>query len=251
MVAQIQWIAKGTLQPPPLNASPLDERDLLHREGYVKIVEDEHGTTIKWAMFASNWASLYFAAEWIHSKTGPFFLQYHSAGWFSETYDHSMEAADRITQLIFKSDIHLSSSVYIRDASENRPDLPDLLRHALREHQADEEHSIDCVYDSHSHKYRVNRVGTKSTIAKFYGMSPISYPCLTGHSYDQVVSRIYPQVNRTGEPHYDHIYAAMATPNGEVVWFPYQRVVLPLREGRSKKGVRVITELAKVDISPL
>ena len=65
------------------------------------------------------------------------------------------------------------------------------------------------------------------------------------------MSRIYPQVSRTGEPHYDHIYAAMATPNGEVVWFPYQRVVLPLREGRNKKGVRVITELAKVDISPL
>jgi hypothetical protein len=36
-----------------------------------------------------------------------------------------------------------------------------------------------------------------------------------------------------------------------VVWVPYQRVVLPLVQGRNRKGVRVVTELAEVDISPL
>ena len=95
------------------------------------------------------------------------------------------------------------------------------------------------------------RVGSQSTIAQLWGMSPVSYPCLTGHSYDQAVSRIYPEVSRTGDPHYDHIYAAMASPVGDVMWVPYQRVVLPLQHGRSKKGVRIVTELAKVDISPL
>ena len=58
-------------------------------------------------------------------------------------------------------------------------------------------------------------------------------------------------MSQSGDPHYDHIYAAMVSSKGEVVWMPYQRVVLPLRGGRSKKGVRVVTELAKVDISPL
>ena len=142
-------------------------------------------------------------------------------------------------------------TVYIYDANENRADVPSLLKAALHDNEADEEHSIDCLYDSSSRKFRVSRVGSKSTIAQLWGMSPVSYPCLTGHSYDQAVSRIYPEVSRTGDPHYDHIYAAMASPVGDVVWVPYQRVVLPLRYGRSKKGVRIVTELAKVDISPL
>ena len=43
----------------------------------------------------------------------------------------------------------------------------------------------------------------------------------------------------------------MASAKGDVIWVPYQRVVLPLAQGRSKKAVRVVTELAKVDISPL
>jgi len=82
-------------------------------------------------------------------------------------------------------------------------------------------------------------------------LNPVSYPCLIGHSYDEAVSRAYPEVMRSGEPHYDHIYAAMASARGDVVWVPYQRVVLPLSGGRSRKGVRVVTELAEVDISPL
>ena len=65
------------------------------------------------------------------------------------------------------------------------------------------------------------------------------------------LSRAYPQVTRTGEPHHDHIYAAMASARGDVVWVPYQRVVLPLVQGRNRKSVRVVTELAEVDISPL
>ena len=48
------------------------------------------------------------------------------------------------------------------------------------------------------------------TIAKLWGLNPVSYPCLIGHSYDEAVSRAYPLVTRTGDPHYDHIYAAMA-----------------------------------------
>src|SRR5205823_432295 len=119
------------------------------------------------------------------------------------------------------------------------------------DNRTDEAHSIDCILDPFSGKFKVQRVGAESSIAKFYGLSPISYPCLTGHSYDQVVSRIYPVVTKSGQPHYDHICAAMAAPDGDVVWIPYQRVVLPLRETRGRPGVRVVTEMTKVDISPL
>lgn len=252
MVTGIHWISKGVLTPPPMSVDNalIDERDLLHRQGFVKIVQDDNGTTIKWAMFTANWASLYFSMEWIHGSLGPYHLSYHSAGWFHEKYATAAEAAERMSQLIAKSDIHLSRTVYIRDADRNRADIPDLMKAALRDNEADEEHSIDCMFDPQAQKFRVNRVGAKSGIARFWGMSPVSYPCLTGHSYDQAVSRIYPAVCRTGDPHYDHIYAAMVSSKGEVVWMPYQRVVLPLRGGRSKKGVRVVTELAKV-IPPL
>ncbi len=252
MVSGIHWISKGVLTPPPPNAETIaGERELLHRQGFIKIVQDENGTAIKWAMFTANWASLYFVMEWIHCCPGPYHLSFHSAGWFHEKYATAAETSDRIKQLVYKSDIHLSRTVYINEASANREDVPSLLRTALHDNEADEEHSIDCLYDTVSRKFRVDRVGAQSAIAKFWGMSPVSYPCLTGHSYDEAVSRIYPEVSRSGEPHYDHIYAAMMSAGGEVVWMPYQRVVLPLRRARRKKGVRIITELAKVDISPL
>ena len=129
--------------------------------------------------------------------------------------------------------------------------MPPVLQRALKDNAASEDVSIDCAYDPSSHRYRVARVGPQSTIAKLWGLNPVSYPCLIGHSYDEAVSRAYPQVTRTGEPHHDHIYAAMASARGDVVWVPYQRVVLPLVQGRNRKSVRVVTELAEVDISPL
>lgn len=253
MATSVHWVADGRLQPEPESrgAQGPDERALLHRQGHVKIVESETGTTIRWAMFSANWASLYFVMEWIHGAIGPFQLQYYSAGWFNERYDHAWEAADRIHHLVHKSDVHLSQTVYIQDAPENRDDVPTLLQKALKDNAMDEEHSIDCIYDSTSHRFHVSRVGKESSIARVYGLSPVSYPCLTGHSYDQAVSRIYPQVIQSGEAHYDHIYAAMSSPNGEVFWIPYQRVVLPLKIGRNKRGVRVVTEVTKVDISIL
>lgn len=253
MVTGTHWVSNGAPAPaPPVGENgTVNERELLHRRGYVKIVQDGNGTAVKWAMFTANWASLYFAIEWIHSCPAPYHLYYHSAGWFHEKYLTSAEASERISQLVYKSDIHLSRTVYIYDANENRDDVPVLLKAALQHNEADEEHSVDCLYDASSRKFRVSRVGAQSAIAKLWGMSPVSYPCLNGHSYDEAVSKVYPEVTRTGDPHYDHIYAAMMSPTGEVHWLPYQRVVIPLRTMRNKKGVRVVTEQAKVDISPL
>jgi hypothetical protein len=252
MTRGVYWVSDGKVRPAPEGAaSAQGERALLQRQGFVKIVEDETGTTLRWSMFSANWSSLFFVAEWVHGAMGPFHLQYYSAGWFNERFEHAHGAADRMHHLIQKSDVHLSQTVYIRSVLETPRDVPALLQQVLRDNAADEECSIDCMYDPSSQRFRVARVGRHSTIAKLWGVNPVSYPCLTGHSYDQAVSRIYPQVSRSGEPHYDHIYAAMASANGDVVWVPYQRVVLPLIMGRNRKAVRIVTELAKVDISPL
>jgi hypothetical protein len=254
MATSIQWVLDGRIVAAPAGAEtaqPMEERDLLQRGGYVKLVEGDRGTTIRWSMFSRNWASLYFAAEWLQGAFGPYQLQYYSAGWFNERHDQPWMAADRIHHLLHKSDVHLSQTVYIRKITESRRGVPPVLQKALKDNAASEDVSIDCAYDPSSQRFRVARVGPQSTIAKLWGLNPVSYPCLTGHSYDEAVSRAYPQVTRSGEPHYDHIYAAMASARGDVVWVPYQRVVLPLVQGRGRKGVRVVTELAEVDISPL
>ncbi len=254
MATRIHWVLDGRIVQPPTVAesgSATEERDLMQRMGYVKITASEQGTTIRWSMFSRNWASLFFAAEWLQGAFGPHHLQYYSAGWFFERHKQPWAAADRIRHLIHKSDVHLSQSVYIHKVPEARCDLPPVLRKALHDNAASEDVSIDCAYDPASQRYRVARVGPQSTIAKLWGLNPVSYPCLSGHSYDEAVSRAYPVVTRSGEPHYDHVYAAMASASGDVVWVPYQRVVLPIVQGRSGKGVRIVTELAKVDISPL
>ncbi|MFM8745878.1 MAG: hypothetical protein ACKOED_04325 [Aestuariivirga sp.] len=252
MTEKIHWIGNGRFLPeaPDLEAAA-GERDLLQRRGLVKIVEGSDGATVRWSMFSSNWSSLYLTAEWLSELRGPFQLQYYSAGWFNERHEQCWTAADRIRQLIAKSDVHLSQTVYIQKAGKARGDVPPLLQKALKDINVSEDCSIDCAFDPKSQKFRVARIGAQSTIAKLWGLNPVCYPCLSGHSYDQAVSRAYPEVFRTGEPRYDHIYAAMASTRGEVVWVPYQRVVLPLRQERNRRAVRVVTALAKVDISPL
>lgn len=247
------WVLNGRIID-AFDATPdaaLAERELFQRRGYVRISESPEGVTIRWSMFSANWASLHVVSEWVLGAYGPFHLQYYSAGWFNERHEQAAAAANRIDQLIQKSDVHLSQTVYIQKAGENRRDVPALLQKALRDNAIEEDFSIDCAFDPSSQKFRVARLGPQSTIAKLWGLNPVSYPCLTGHSYDHAVSRAYPEVTRTGEPHYDHIYAAMASARGDVVWVPYQRVVLPLQQGRHRKAVRVVTQLAKVDILPL
>ena len=60
--------------------------------------------------------------------------------------------------------------------------------------------AVYCIYDSATGKFQVERGGPKSTIARLWGMSPVSYPCLTGHSYYQMVSRAYPKLPHTFTP---------------------------------------------------
>jgi len=250
---QVYWIARGELAtlPQENHDGAVLETELLQRRGFIKIVHNKDGTTIKWDLFAANWAAIYFAIDFITSLRGPYHLHYFLAGWFQETYDDVEVARDRIDIILGKSDVRLSTRTFVQEADPKRTDIPSTLKAALTERKIAPEYSVDCIYDPLTGRFLVDRVGAKSTIAQLWGMSPVSYPCLTGHSYDQMVSRAYPKVLKSGDAHYDHVYAAMTAPDGTIVWIPYQRVVLPKRFGHRKRGVAILTERTKVDISVL
>jgi hypothetical protein len=247
------WIARGELlaAPPEEGGVPVPENELLQRRGYVKVSLGPKETIVKWDLFAANWASLYFTMEWMAGLPGPYMLRYFLAGWFEETYEDLEQALDRMDLILGKSDIRLSKRTFVQEADPNRPDIPPSLKSAILERKIAPEVAVDCVHDPMTGRFLVDRVGPKSTIARLWGLSPVSYPCLTGHSYDQMVSRAYPKVLKSGEPHYDHVYAAMNTPDGSVVWIPYQRVVVPKRFAHGRRGVAVVTEQTKVDIAIL
>jgi hypothetical protein len=244
-----QWISRGELMVPPLPeaADPRQEHELLERQGYVKIAHSPEGTVVTWAVFAPNWASLYFVMDWLGTMPAPYTLKYYLSGWFEETFPDSNAARHRIHAIIGKSDVHLSSRTYVQPANPNRPDIPDILRDALGD-KVPPDYTVDCIFDNASGKFSVERVGRNSEIARVWGLSPVSYPCIIGHSYDQVVSAAYRRVLTTGEPYYDHVCAAMMTPEADVLWYTYQRVVLPSKFSGSKKGVVVVSKQGPVDI---
>jgi hypothetical protein len=251
MEEQELWIDKGRLVPPPIidPSNPVRDRELLGREGRVRITIGLSGTTITWVAFSANWASLYFTKEWIGTVPGPYTLQYFVAGWFTETIEDPQQARDRLDAIMANSDIRLSSSVYIKDMAPKYGRTPSLLLEAYEQRNIDEVHSVDCLLDPQTEQFRVARVGNQSQIARLYGtVSPVSYPCHSGHTYDRIVSAAYGEVWQTKKPRYDHIYAAMVRPDGEVAWFPYHRVILP-KDSKSAPGVVVVAQIAPVDIT--
>jgi hypothetical protein len=250
MASQVTWIAYGRPVHALENENASEERDShgLERGGMIKLTFGPDGTEIKWSVFAANWSSLFHVLDWIDTYPAPFTLKYFLMGWFEELLDTAEEARDRIETILAKSDIHLTQRTFIREADPNRKDIPPLLKAALQDRSVLPDYSIDCVLDETHGSFRVGRIGSETPIAKVYGFHPVSYPCINGLSYDHLVSRAYGKVVETGEPHYDHVIAAMTTPNGSVVWFPYQRVVLPHYLPDGRKGVSVVSQVARVDI---
>lgn len=250
MTSQVSWIARGRIAAPPADdgAETSSEDHRLQWEGMVKITQGLDGTEIKWSVFSGNWASLYFVLEWIETYPAPLTLKYFLLGWFEERIATAHEARQRIETIVAKSDIHLTQRTFVRDADPGRKDIPPLLRNALVDKTALPDHSVDCIYDNDQNRFRVERIGSKTPIAKIFGFHPVSYPCINGLSYDQMVSAAYGKVVATGQPHYDHVVAAMTTPHGSVVWIPYQRVILPHKRQDGGKGVSVVSQVARVDI---
>lgn len=247
---RISWILNGKLTHvlPETEGLPLSERELLGRKGAIKITESDSGVEMKWVLFSANWASMYFLIDSLHLFSAPITFRYFLSGWFSETIETNNEAISRAKQLMAKSDVHLSQHTFVQSVDPGRSKMPHVLRDVLSDMSAIPELSVECVFDDDSGKFLVQRVGAQSTIAKVYGMSPVSIPCLTGNTYDEVVSAIYPEVLASDVPHYDHVLAAMSFPDQSVVWVPYQRVILPHKFPDGRKGVSVTTEMTTVNI---
>jgi hypothetical protein len=250
MKQQEFWIAQGRLVPSPLedDRSTQLATDRLHRFGEVRISVREAEILIEWCVFAPNWASLQVVKEWILALRGPFKLRYFLAGWFEETIPNPLRARDRIDRIQAKSDLHVTQRAFVRKSNPRAGRTPPLLYDAWRHRLASPEHTVDCVLDEQTGRFRVERIGQFSTIARLWGTAPISYPCINGGPYDRIVSMAYGEVARTGAPRFDHVYAAMTLNGEEQVWIPYQRVILPYAVPSGRPAVSVVTEIASVDI---
>jgi hypothetical protein len=245
------WIDKGTFCPRPLkpDGGMISDRKLLHDHNLVKLETGPNGTRISWVMFGANWASLYFLHAFVATCAAPVTLCYFNAGWFEETISSSVDAASRIEALVLKSDVRFSERVYIANGRPAPGEMPDSLRSIIEAGQVPDGESIVCTVDSDRGTTKVEHIGEESLLGKVWGRVPISYPALTGHSYDRIVSQSYFDVVRTGRMHYDQVLASMIMPNGEQQWFGYHRVIVPdtsLRRVPSR--VRVACARAPVEI---
>ena len=245
MQGKTYWIDKGHLE---LSRPAHPGDSVFHRGGLVRMVTGGMGTEIKWSVFSPCFASLFLASECLLEMTAPFMLRYYLAGWFEEMCETAPDARRRIEEIVARSDIHLLRRVFVREFDPRGRTLPPLLQDAWLDGAAGIDHSVDCVYEEDSRRFRVDRIGAKSTIARLWGSAPVSYPCVSGGTYDRIVSAAYGDVLKQGRPRYDHVYAAMRTPAGKVMWIPYQRVIRPKPMAGGRLAVAIVTEIAKVEI---
>jgi hypothetical protein len=164
-----------------------------------------------------------------------------------------VEVSCRIDQLMAKSDVRFSERVFTRQFDINHVQVaPPDFKWALNHGDAPVGKTVVCAIDTVNERTRVMHVGKESALASVWGLSPVAYPCLTGHSYDKIVSRPYFDVLKTGRPYHDHVLAAMTHPDGEVRWFGYQRLVLPGKQRvNGHPTVDVLCHRGAVDIPVL
>lgn len=246
------WIRDGVFAERPKKDSGVEFQDktLLDQFGMVRIHTDLDGTVVQWSMACPNWASLMLASKIMAACAAPFILKYFNSGWFTEPLPDASIAADRIESLIFKSDVRLSDRAYTAVVIPDLQMVPDILRDAWETGDSPDSCSVVCAVEPERESSYVEHVGKDSLIARIWGISPNSYPCLNGHSYDRAVTPEYFKVVETGRPHYDHVLASMVRPDGELHWLGYHRVILPdFKEDR--KRVRIVSALAPVQIQLL
>jgi hypothetical protein len=243
------WIRDGAMSKRPVRPNGMDYHDkvLLDQLGMVRVFSDAKGTLITWSMSCPNWASLMLAARLVPTLAGPYSLKYFNAGWFTETIADSTAASNRLEDLIFKSDVRLADRAYTTVEIPDLHIIPETLKSALENGNAADNVSVVCTLEPDREICRVEHVGRDTAIAQVWGVSPNSYPCLNGHSYDRAVTPEYFKVLESGVPHHDHVLASMVRPDGELHWLGYQRVILPDVRGGQKR-VRVISAFAPVNI---
>jgi hypothetical protein len=251
MEVQELWVHEGCIVTRPLGEQGVicSDRVLLQQHNYVKIASSKSSITVQWYMSSANWASLFFAMKWITNFNGPFKLVFFNAGWFEETYDTTEQTKRRIDQLVGKSDVHLSSKVFTRDFLGSISPVAWELVQLLKQGGPDEGKAVICEVDVAREKVEVQHIGKGSVLAGIWGQAPMTYPCQTGHSYDKIVSKAYYRAVNENRPIYDQVLASMVTPNGNVQWISYQRVIFPtLRKSATSRLVAVNCALAPVDI---
>lgn len=253
MTAETYWIEAGKIrrERPILSDGSSKDIDLLHRGGCVRVMTGSLGTEFRWSVFSPCFASLFGLVEWLPDLPPPFMMRYYLAGWFEETRDTSLLARRRVTEIMARGDLHLVERAFVQEIEAKAPSMAPMLRQAWEGGGIDEEYSVDCFVEEPSGRFRVVRIGPKSTIGRLWGTVPRTYPCINGGPYDRVVSAAYGDVLRGGRRRYDHVYAAMRTPDDDEVWIPYQRLIMPKTASGSRRGVTVLTEIAKVAINIL
>lgn len=248
------WIKDGSICPRPTRAdgAAISDRRLLHEFNFVKLESGQAGTRVHWVMFGANWSSLIFMNDFITTCTAPVTLRYFNAGWFEETLESAVDARSRLDVLLSKSDVRFNERTYVVPFETDVKKLPNRLRQALEDASAVDSLAVTCTVDTEREVIKVDQVGQDSALGRIWGVSPVSFPCQTGHSYDRVVSRHYYHVLHTGKPHYGHVLAAMVWPDGEVGWIGYQRLIIPESKVVNGLGrVKVVSELGPVDIKLL
>ena len=224
----------------------------MQRSGGVYVNTGQNGTVVRWAMFASNWASLYYVVETLFGLPGPYTFEFFLSGWFTQTVNDPKEAYLRLQDLIAKSDIHLRQKTFVKAMDTNNlTGVTNLIGETLVDGRAKPENSVDCLYDQLTGKFAVERIGANTSLAKLYGRSPDSFPCLSGHSYDTIVSQAYKQSLRSEKVVYDHVMAVFPVKDTVNKWMGYQRAIVPYSHGDGRKGVSVVTDFADVDITIL
>ncbi len=249
MNSVVIWIRDGAFaeRPKKKNDSDYQDKSLFDQFAMVRISTDTNGTLVQWNMASPNWSSLMLAAKLLSACAGPFSLKYFKSGWFVEKLQDASSAADRLDALIYKSDVHLKERAYTAVLVPDMQVIPSRLRNALLTGTAPNDDSVVCAIEADGEICNVEHVGKDTAIGRIWGVSPNSYPCLNGHSYDRVVTPEYFRVVQSGRVHYDHVLASMVRPDGELHWLGYHRVILPeVRQGQT--FVRVVSEVAPVKI---
>jgi hypothetical protein len=248
------WIRDGAMVARPVKSDGTiyPDKALLDQFNMVKIECQASGSLVQWNMACANWASVLFSTNLISVCPAPVRVKYFNAGWFEEVVDSSKRAANRIESLLFKSDVRFSQRAYLTDNRPSPSDMPEDLRAIMELGEAPDEKSIVCRVDTDMGTSNVERIGEQSLLGRVWGLVPISYPAMSGHSYDRVVSQPYFHVLRSGKAHYDQVLASMVMPDGERQWFGYHRVIVPDFSPQSgETRVKVVCERAPVDIKLL
>jgi hypothetical protein len=250
---QVFWIVEGRRLAESAGGFLSDDVETarFNYDGAVKVKTSRLGTEIKWSVFSPCFASLFYAMNWLSAARAPVILQFYLSGWFEETFHTVEEAINRIEQVMAKSELHLTKRAFVEEVDPTGKEMPPILQRTWSGHEVSTDTSIDFVFEEKSQKFRIDRIGSKSTIAKFYGMSPVSYPYVNGGSYDDIVYEAYTHVLRSGKPRYDHVLAAMRMPDNVIRWMPYQRIVVPGETSQKLPCVSVVTEIANVIIRPV